>query len=247
MTAAHESLTAHQGARPTVMLSGMLGDESLWEGVIDRLAPTRTVLCLRSDTGDTVSEVAASALEASPSSFTLVGHSLGGIIALEMLRQAPARVERVALFSASARSGSPAQQSSWLQLRGRTTAGEFDAVVRELAVATLAEQHRSADLVARNVAMAEEVGPEGFLRQLVIQAGRPDSRPGLAGIDVPALVAMGEYDQVCPPALQHEVADGIPGSVTKVIAGCGHMTPLEAPGQVAALLEEWWSSDVEGR
>ncbi|MEO6999197.1 MAG: alpha/beta fold hydrolase [Terracoccus sp.] len=243
MTAENRAaLATAPGASTLVLLSGMLGDESLWRGVLQRLDPLTEALCLRSDSRSTVGEVAAAVLDTAPSSFALAGHSFGGIVALEVQRQAPDRVVRLALLSASARAGSPAQQEGWAALRSRTLAGEFTTVAAELAVATLPAHHRTSELVAQNLAMADVVGSAGLLRQLTAQVTRPDSRPRLAGIAIPTTVVIGESDEVCPPGLQHEVARSIPGAVTEVIAGTGHMSPLEAPDEVAEVLRTWLSA-----
>ena len=240
MTTENGSASASPAAAPgLVLLSGMLGDESLWRGVLARLDPATEPLCLRSDSGDTVHEVAAAVLDAAPPTFALAGHSFGGIVALEVQRQAPQRVVRLALLSASARAGSPAQQRSWSVLQSRTLAGEFATVAGELAVATLPTHHRGPDLMAQNLAMSRTVGACGLLRQLAAQGARPDSRPGLVSIAVPTTVVIGERDQICPPDLQHEVASSIPGAVTAVLADVGHMSPLEAPDAVAAALRAW--------
>lgn len=235
------------GAPSLVLLSGMLGDESLWRGVLRRLGLTAAGICLRSDSRSTVREAAEAVLDATPSSFALAGHSFGGIVALEVQRQAPDRVVRLALLSASARAGSPAQQEGWSALRSRTLAGEFSVVAAELAVATLPAHHRTPELVAQNLAMAFVVGSSGLLRQLAAQVTRPDSRTGLAAIAVPTMVVIGERDEVCPPALQYEVASRIPGAVTEVIAGAGHMSPLEAPDEVAEVLRRWLSAATTPR
>lgn len=220
----------------------MLGDETLWRGVLDRLDCTTDVRCLRSDVGRTVGEVAAAVLDAAPESFALAGHSFGGIVALEMQRQAPHRILRLALLSASARSGSPEQQTNWSDLRSRTSSGEFAAVAQELAVATLPSHRQEPELIGENLAMARAIGPSGLLRQLAAQATRPDSRAALSSVNVPTVVVIGQDDKVCPPHLQHEVASGICGSVTQLLPGVGHMSPLEAPDEVAAALDTWLSS-----
>ena len=244
MTAEPEPERGIWPAPPTalVLVSGMLGDESLWRGVIERFEPTHDILCLRSDAGSTVADLAAGALAVAPPTFALAGHSLGGIVALEMQRQAPHRVLRLALLSASARPGSPAQQESWSTLRSRALRGDFTAIANDLAVATLPAHHRTPSLLAHALAMANVVGPTGLLRQLAAQATRPDSRPTLAAIDVPTMVVIGVHDEVCPPDLQHEVAKSIPGAVTELIASAGHLSPLEAPDEVAMLLHRWWSA-----
>ncbi|MDN5768311.1 MAG: alpha/beta hydrolase [Humibacillus sp.] len=248
MTTEDRSALADASGAPTlVLLSGMLGDESLWRGVLQRLDPLTKPLCLRSDSGATVGAVAAAVLDAAPPSFALAGHSFGGIVALEVQRLAPHRVARLALLSASGRPGSTAQKEGWSTLRERTLAGEFSTVVEELAILTLPQHHRTPELVAQGVAMSHVVGASGLLRQLAAQGDRPDSLPRLAGIDVPTAVVIGELDEVCPPDLQHEVARTIPGAVTHIISGAGHMSPLEAPDQVAQVLRTWLSAATAPR
>lgn len=241
------SPTVHQD-ETLVLVSGMLGDETLWSGVVDLLPPTVSPLCLRSDAAATVQEVAASVLSVAPRQFSLAGHSFGAIVALEVVRQAAAgRVTRIALTGASARAGSSAQQRAWTSMRDRCRDGDFASVAAELSRATLPASRRGGELVDRGLDMAETVGIRGFLAQLAAQSTRPDSRPSLAAIDVPALVLIGADDEVCPPALQVELARGIPDAVVVELAGVGHMAPLEAPDAVARELRAWLAPDPPDR
>lgn len=227
------------GAETLVLLSGMLGDETLWSAVVDGLSRDVPTLCLRSDTAATVREDAASVLAVAPQRFALAGHSFGAIVALEVFRQAAGRVTRIALASASARAGSPAQQQAWSSMRQRCESGGYAEVAAELSETTLPAFRRDAALVDRGLAMATTVGVQGFLNQLAAQATRPDSRPTLAAIDVPTLVLIGTHDEICPPALQAELAEGIPHAATVRLPGVGHMSPLEAPDAVADALNAW--------
>lgn len=241
------SPTDHQD-ETLVLVSGMLGDETLWSEVVDLLPPTVSTLCLRSDAAATVQEVAASVLSAAPRRFSLAGHSFGAIVALEVVRQAAAgRVTRIALTGASARAGSSAQQQTWTSMRHRCRNGDFAGVAAELSRATLPTSRRGGELVDRGLDMAETVGVRGFLDQLAAQSTRPDSRPSLAAIDVPALVLIGADDEVCPPALQVELARGIQDAVVVELAGVGHMAPLEAPDAVARALRAWLAPDSPDR
>ena len=125
-------------------------------------------------------------------------------------------------------------------MRERVEDGDFGGVARDFAPANLPERRRGdARLVARIEAMAAAVGPRGLVRQLSAQATRPDSRPFLAAIQARTLVLTGADDAVCPPALQEELAAGIPGARHVTIEGAGHMAALEDPGAVAAALGEW--------
>ncbi|GAA3388256.1 alpha/beta fold hydrolase [Cryptosporangium minutisporangium] len=220
-----------------VLLPGMLGSADGWADVVFRLGSDTAIHVGRIDQHDTIAGLAAGVLAGSPSEFALAGHSLGGIVALEMVRQQPSRIRRLALLNSSARPPTDAQRAAWRGWDARIAAGEFDAVARELAVATLPASR--ADLVERNARMASAVGAVGFRRQLAAQQSRTDARPRLAAITVPTVVIRGDLDQVSPAPMQHELAHGIPDATLHVLPEVGHMSPLEAPDAVVALLREW--------
>jgi len=228
------------GREPLVLLPGMLGDATLWDDVAPALAERAALRFGRIDLDDSVPDMAASVLVTAPERFALAAHSLGAIVALEVVRRAPGRVTRLALLNASARPASEPQLASWSAMRERVEDGDFGGVARDFAPANLPERRRGdARLVARIEAMAAAVGPRGLVRQLSAQATRPDSRPFLAAIQARALVLTGADDAVCPPALQEELAAGIPGARHVTIEGAGHLAALEDPGAVAAALGEW--------
>jgi 4-hydroxy-2-oxoheptanedioate aldolase len=212
---------ARSPVEPVVLLPGMLGDATLWDEVAPALTAPRFA---RIDLDDSIAEMASTVLAAAPARFALAGHSLGAIVALEIMRQAPRRVTRLALLNASARPASEAQLTAWAAMRD----GEFETVIRAFAAGD-----------ARVAAMARNVGPRGLRRQLAAQATRPDSRPFLHAIAVPTLVLTGADDAICPQALQEELVAGIRGATHAVVEGAGHMAPLEDPVAVAAHLQHW--------
>jgi 4-hydroxy-2-oxoheptanedioate aldolase len=227
-------------AEPLVLLPGMLGTEELWSKVAPTLREHVPLRPGRIDLDDSIEEMAETVLASAPDRFALAAHSLGAIVALEIARRAPSRVSRLALLNSSARPGNEEQRRTWQQMQERTEAGGFDEFTTEFAHANL-EPHHAHDeaLVARMASMARTVGRQGFLRQLSAQLARPDSRPTLQTIAAPTLVVSGEADPISLPVLQHELANGIPGARLARIESCGHMSPLEAPEKVAALLQEW--------
>lgn len=232
---------------PFVLLSGMLGDATLWDGIAAHLGDIVLPWPARIDLDDSIQEMATSVLAEAPPRFALGGHSLGAIVALEMMRQAPERVTRLALINASARGPAQAQQQTWARWRQRTADGGFDQVAAELAMATIGEPGRDDEtLVAANARMARTVGAGGFVRQLSAQSTRPDSRDGLAAIGVPVLVVSGERDQICPAALQRELLQHCPQATLVSISGAGHMLPLQAPDALAALIRTWITADEPG-
>jgi pimeloyl-ACP methyl ester carboxylesterase len=225
---------------PLLLLPGMLGNGALWDGVAPLLATQASVQIGRIDLDDTVAEMADSVLAAAPARFAVAGHSLGGIVALELTRRAPRRVLRLALLKTSARPPSPAQLEAWSSLRERTEAGAFGTVVTEFAIADLPAAAREvASLTTRVEGMARRIGASAFLRQLAAQEARPDLRPMLSHVRVPTLVLSGSEDEVCPDNLQAEIAAGVSTAEHVTIGGAGHMTPLEAPSAVAEQMLEW--------
>ncbi|NDU74921.1 alpha/beta fold hydrolase [Actinomadura sp. DSM 109109] len=228
------------GAAPLVLLPGMLGDATVWDGVVAALGPGAAVLRERVDLDDSIAGLAARVLDGAPERFALAGHSLGGIVAMEAVRRAPARITRLALLNTSAGAGSAAQRAGWARLAERVGRGEFAAVAAESARATLPAARRTdPGLVARNERMAASVGPDGLLRQLRAQLSRTDLHPSLAAIGVPVLVLSGELDEVSPPALQRDLAGPIRTARHEIVPDCGHMSPLERPAEVAAHLRQW--------
>ena len=212
----------------------MLGDDRLFESVMAELGSRLACRPMRIDVDDAVGEMAASVLAAAPRRFALAGHSLGGIVALEMARRAPERISHLAVLNSSPRPPTDAQLAAWSALRDRVVNGEFAAVVEEQATLNLGPAASDATLRRRWIDMARRVGDDGFLRQLRAQAGRHDQRPELAAIEVPVLVVSGSDDAVCPQEIQAELAGAVPGAVHEVIDGAGHMTRWIIPSSSPA-------------
>lgn len=228
------------GRETLVLLPGMLGTAGTWDDVAGELIDDIHCRVARIDLDDSISDMADTVLADAPDRFALAGHSLGAIVALEVVRRTPHRVTRLALLNASAREGSEVQQAAWSQLLGRLDTEPFATVATELARANLPLHRRDdGDLVTRGERMAARVGADGLRRQLAAQSTRPDSRPHLHDIDVATLVVSGAEDQVCPPPLQAELAAGIPDATHLVLDAVGHMAPMEDPAAVAGALRDW--------
>jgi len=165
---------------------------------------------------------------------------MGGYIAFEILRQAPERVDRLALLDTSARPDTPEQTRRRNDLIALARSGRLDDVA-DLLFPLLVHQSRHGDAGARELVrrMADETGPEAFVRQQQAIIGRPDSRPGLGAIGCPTLVLVGDGDELTPPALSAEIAAGIPGAGLVEVAGSGHLSTLDQPEQVTRALVEW--------
>lgn len=231
---------AHSASSPALLfLPGLLCDDRLWRDQVTALQGG--FACQMADTtqDDGLAAMAVRALAAAPPRFGLVALSMGGYLAFEILRQAPERVTRLALFDTSARPDTPEQARRRRGLMALTRTGLFKGVTPRLLPQLLHPDAMERPVAAEVSAMAARVGREAFLRQQAAILGRPDSRPDLPRIAVPTLVAVGEADVLTPPDHAEEIAAGIPGAVLHQIPGCGHLPPMEAPAATTALLQLW--------
>lgn len=173
-----------------------------------------------------------------PARFALAGLSMGGYLALEIMRQAPERVSRLALCDTSARADTPEQTAG--REAAIDAAGKYDfaalarASLGQLVAADAPDRVRDAV-----VAMSVRVGVETYVRQQRAIMRRPDSRPMLAGIAIPTLVMVGEHDALTPPTLAREIADAVPGAMLRIVPGAGHLPPMEQPARTTELLRDW--------
>lgn len=235
---------AGQTPGPVVLLPGMLCSGRLWRAQAQRLAPhgeVRTVAL----TGDSIDAMADQVLALPCPRFALAGLSLGGIVAMAVARRAPERITRLALLSTSARPPRPEQRAGWDAMARRTGAGEFARITPETLLPQLLHPARADDpeLAGAVLEMADETGPEVFLRQLSAQHSRTDLRPGLREVRCPTLVVAGEQDALAPVAAHREIADAVPGARLETLPGTGHLSPLERPAEVAELLARWLADD----
>ncbi|WP_426958052.1 alpha/beta fold hydrolase [Muricoccus radiodurans] len=224
---------------PLLLLPGLLCDARLWRdpaaGLSDLVQPLVADLTLDSS----VAEMAARALSQAPPRFALAGLSMGGYVALEVLRQAPDRVLRLALFDTSARPDTPEQSRRRRGLMSLTRSGQFRGVTPRLLPQLVHPRFLDTPLATEVMEMAERVGKDAFLRQQAAILSRPDSRPDLPGIAVPTLVGVGAEDILTPPDLAREIAAGIPGAALHVIPDSGHLPSMEVPEIVTNLMRGW--------
>ncbi len=222
-------------------MPGLLCDERLWRHQAGSLRDLAGRILVPDVTGeDTVAGMARGILEAAPERFALAGLSMGGYVSLEIMRQAPGRVEALALLDTSARPDTPEQTEARLALIELARGGRFDEVWQRL-LPKVVHPDRAGEPGLRSAIreMAHAVGPEGFERQERAIIGRPDSRPDLPAISCPTLVLCGRDDALTPPRLHEELADGIPRAHLHQIDHCGHLSTLERPEAVTRAMRAW--------
>jgi pimeloyl-ACP methyl ester carboxylesterase len=227
--------------RPTVfILPGLLEDADAFAAVMRGMADVAEVRVADMTRADSIATLARSALEQAPAGpLHLAGHSMGGYVALEVMRQAPQRVAKLALLNTHARPDSAEATENRRRLLALAER-DFPAVIAALLPKLMTPAHvQDAALAGIISSMALAVGREGFERQQRAIIARIDSRPHLKAIACPTLVVAGRDDQLMPVELLSELARGIPGARLEIIEDCGHMASMERPREVIALLREW--------
>jgi len=229
--------------KPTLILvPGLLCSARLWAAQIDGLSDLADIAVADMTRDDTMAGMAQRVLDCTDGTFSLAGLSMGGYVAMEVMRRAPERVERLALLDTGARADTEEQTIRRRDLIGLADRGEFKAVSPKL-LPLFVHPDRLADkaMVDAISKMADSVGKDAFLRQQQAIMHRPDSRPGLAAIACPTLVVCGRDDVLTPPELSEEIAGLVPGADFVLIEGCGHLSTMERPDDVNAALRSWMS------
>lgn len=225
---------------PIVLVPGLACTAELFAAQIPALWRHGPVTVASTLEGETMAGMAAAVLRDAPPRLALGGLSMGGYIALEIMRQAPERVVKLALLDTSARPDTPEQSTQRRTLMDRVREGELEAVLAQVTPNLLHPDHRNnRNLIGIQVRMGRDVGPEGFIRQEAAITGRIDSRPHLAAIRVPTLVLVGDRDVLTPPDRSEEMAATIPDARLVVVPGSGHASTLEQPETVTQALVEW--------
>lgn len=225
--------------QPLLLLPGLLCDARLWAAQAEALADIARPVIADLTGQDSLPAMAEAVLATAPARFALAGLSMGGYLALEIMRRAPGRVSRLALFDTSARADTPEQARRRRGLIALTRSGKFKGVTPRLLPQLVHPRHQEGAVGRVVMEMAAEVGREAFLRQMSAILARPDSRPDLPGLHLPTLVAVGAEDLTTPPELAEEIAALIPGARLARLPDCGHLPPLEDPAATTALLRAW--------
>jgi pimeloyl-ACP methyl ester carboxylesterase len=225
---------------PILLVPGLVSSPRIYAPVVPALWRFGPVTVANHIRDDNMGAIARRILAEAPPRFALAGHSMGGYIAFEIMRQAPERVAKLALINTQARPDTPEATARRRGMMARAIAGEYRAVLDEL-FPGFVHPSRRGDAALRQLVydMGEDVGVEAFVRQQQAVITRPDSRPVLAWIRCPTLVLTGDEDNTIPNSLSVEMANGIHGAKLVILANCGHLPQPEQPQATADALVEW--------
>lgn len=225
---------------PVLLVPGLNCSPRLYADQVPALWTFGPVVVTDHRHDDSMDAIAARILRDAPPRFALIGLSMGGYIALAIMRTAPERVARLALLDTGPRADTPQQSDNRKRQIDIAAGGRF-AEIPDLQWPMLVHKNRQHDAALKQVVvqMAEDTGADAFIRQQRAIAGRPDSRPGLGAIRCPTLILVGDGDQLTPPELSSEMNVLIPGSRLVVVPDCGHLSTLERPEPVTRALVNW--------
>ena len=224
---------------PVIMVPGLGSDATVWERTIEELGPG-----YECQVGDTLSDaslmgMAERVLDNAPDRFALAGVSMGGMVAMTIMRVAPERVTRLALFDTNAKADTPEQAA---RRRSSNAAMLAATDLRALAgpgIAYMVHPRAGQDVRDALASMTVRVGAAVYICQSEAVAARDDLFPALAGIAVPTIVVVGADDLMTPVAFSRAIADAIAGAELHVIPECGHLPPIEKPAATADLIRAW--------
>ena len=225
---------------PLLFIPGMMCDARLFQPQIEHFSRSHNVMMACTTDGERIEEIASSILLDAPQKFALVGLSMGGIIAMEIVRRAPDRVTRLCLMDTNPLAETPQSAAAYEPMIVGIKAGRMMDVIRGfLKPEFLAPTPQRPAVLGLVRDMAESLGPEVFIRQIRALQRRRDQQAALRKAKMPALVVCGAHDGLTPVKRHEFMAELIPYAKLAVVEGAGHLPTLEAPEAVNALLSEW--------
>lgn len=224
-------------AAPLLLLPGLICDARIFAGQLARFdAQAIDGFGVRSS----LRAMAEHVLTVAPPRMSLLGHSMGARVALEVFRAAPERVERLALVSTGTHTTRAGEAEKRFALRDLGRADGARALVdRWLPPMVAANRAKDDVLMSALHRMCVEVGVDAFEAQIRALLERPEVESLLPLVDCPVLVAVGSLDAWSPPAQHEAIAAALPHALYRVVEGAGHMLPAEAPGALNAAIAEW--------
>jgi pimeloyl-ACP methyl ester carboxylesterase len=225
---------------PFLLIPGLNATPDVFRHLIPALWPYGPVTAANHTEGEGIAGIAATILRDAPPRFALLGFSLGGYIAFEIVRQAPERVAKLCLLDTTARPDSPEATAKRRERIAITQKGGFSKTLDGAFEDAVHPDHQGrAELRALSKAMSLAVGPDTYIRHQEAIIARPDSLPTLAAIKVPTAVVIGDTDKIIPLEAAQEMADGIAGATLTIIERAGHLAVLEQPEAVNGAIVAW--------
>ncbi|WP_252502016.1 alpha/beta fold hydrolase [Sporosarcina sp. Marseille-Q4943] len=226
---------------PLVLLPGTLCDERLWKYQMESLADIADLAVANISNHDTLTALAEEVLSEAPQEFALAGLSLGGMVALEIMRIAPERVLKLALLDTNPYPPRPEQKDTWNNFFKMIDNNQFMDITKKHLLPVLIHPDKQDDeaTVLTILQMAEAIGEEAYVNQLKAVMSREDQRRILSSVTCPVMIMVGKDDVVCPVPMSEYMASQIPHATLEIIEDAGHLITLEQPENVSQRLKKW--------
>ncbi len=225
---------------PLVMIPGMMCDERIFAPQIEELVSKRSVHIADISKHDNISDLAADVLSNAPPKFCLVGHSMGGIVAMEICAQDPKRIEKLVLIDTN-----PLAELEEVKLKREpqisdALSGKLINVIRDEMKPNYLASSENQDIIL-NICMdmALSLGPKVFINQSRALQTRADQQSNIQSINIPVLIMCGSEDKLCTVERHEMMHNMISNSELKIINNAGHMPTLEQPSETTEVLKEW--------
>ncbi|WP_454781580.1 alpha/beta fold hydrolase [Legionella sp. WA2022007384] len=218
-----------------VFLPGVLSDHRVWSYQATHLQDLVHCQIIPFTHGNMTEDLLQRVLNHVEGKFFLAGHSMGGWLALELARRAPERILKLCLLNTSAQPDSEEKHQRRIEMIRTVEQGAFQTVAAALADNYVYDERVKAEVLS----MFLSVGPQTFLAQQKILLARDECNSFLASLTMPTLVMHARQDKNFSLAVHAELADKIPHAKLAIIEDSGHMSPMESPQAVTALLRLW--------
>ncbi|WP_405110808.1 alpha/beta fold hydrolase [Phaeobacter sp. BS52] len=235
-----ETRAGGPGSAPLVMLPGLMGTAEVFVPQLRALSGVLPTMVAPLLGGDRIERIADHLLTQLPARFALAGLSMGGIVAMEILRRAPERVSRLCLMSTSPLPDTPAQAAEWEPLIIAARSGRLEDVLRScLPVDCLAPSPQRLDILNMIYQQGCTLGSELFVAQARALQRRTDQQAALRRFKGPTLILCGAQDRLTPLKRHEFMAALMPNARLCVVEEAGHLPTLEQPDQVTGAMAAW--------
>mgnify|MGYP000984357843 FL=1 len=222
------------------MIPGMMCDGRIFSPQIDELSDSIKISIADISGHSSVEELASEVLKNSPPKFHLLGHSMGGIVAMEMCSQEPSRIEKLVLIDTNPKAElEEVKAMREPQIQAAKQGKLLDVMRDEMKPNYLADTEDKERILQICMDMAISIGPEVFIKQSKALQSRLDQQNTLCSIDFPVLLICGSSDILCPVERHELMHSIINDSELKVINNAGHMPSLEQPQETTEVLKKW--------
>ena len=223
---------------PLILIPGLVCDRAVWAHQIANLKDVAEPINVPDlSTPSTPREMLDAVINKAPDQFMLAGHSMGGWIALEIMKHIPERVLKLCLLSTTAEIDTPVKRRVRLALIKETEAGNFESVIDRLLDHFV--YNKSIESAFREMILRNE---HAFVNQVRALMERESCEEILNQIAQPTLVILGDEDIDFPDETRR-IAAAIPTATLEMIEKCGHMSPMEQPEIVTKLMRDWIVND----